>query len=201
MARRLDFYFFVGSTYSWLSVERAGAAAAARGIELVWRPFSVRTLMRELNNSPFAGKPPKLKYMWRDLERRAKRIGIAFDAPPPYPIDPQERANHVATLAASEGWCEAFTREAYRSWFGDKLDPGDPEVLSAILHRLGRPADDIDRAEQAEVVGLYAAQTDRARDLGIFGSPTFVVGERELFWGDDRLEEAIEWCEGAENEA
>ena len=85
MARRLDFYFFVGSTYSWLSVERAGAAAAARGIELVWRPFSVRTLMRELNNSPFAGKPPKLKYMWRDLERRAKRIGIAFDAPPPTP--------------------------------------------------------------------------------------------------------------------
>ena len=193
MIRPIDFYFFVGSTYSYLSVARAGALAAAHGVPLVWRPFSVRTLMREQNNSPFVGKPAKFAYMWRDLERRARRFGIPFDGAPPYPIDAREQANHVATLAASEGWCEDFVREAYRSWFLDKLDPGSPPVLAAILQRLGRPADCIERAERDEVLGLYTAQTDRARALGIFGSPTWVCADQEIFWGDDRLEDAIDW--------
>ncbi|HRH90087.1 MAG TPA: DsbA family protein [Rubrivivax sp.] len=194
MIRPIDFYFFVGSTYSYLSVARAGALAAAHGVPLVWRPFSVRTLMREQNNSPFVGKPAKFAYMWRDLQRRARRFGIPFDGAPPYPIDAREQANHVATLAASEGWCEDFVREAYRSWFLDKLDPGSPPVLAAILQRLGRPADCIERAERAEVLSLYTAQTDRARALGIFGSPTWVCADQEIFWGDDRLEDAIDWC-------
>lgn len=197
MTRKLDFYFFVGSTYSYLSVSRAGALAAAHGVELTWRPFSVRTLMREQNNSPFAGKPTKLKYMWRDLERRASRFGVPFDGAPPYPIDPREQANHVATLASSEGWCEEFVREAYRTWFLDKLDPGDPQVLPGILERVGKPADCIERAERDEVVSAYAARTDRARTLGIFGSPTWVHNDEEIFWGDDRLEDAIEWCRRA----
>lgn len=194
MNRKLDFYFFVGSTYSYLSVARAGALAAARGVQLVWCPFSVRTLMREQNNSPFVGKPAKFAYMWRDLERRARRFGIPFDGAPPYPIDALEQANHVATLAAGEGWCEPFVREAYRSWFVDKLDPGSPQVLRGILQRLGRPADDIERAGHDDVRGNYIARTGRARALGIFGSPTWVCEDGEIFWGDDRLEDAIDWC-------
>jgi 2-hydroxychromene-2-carboxylate isomerase len=194
MPRQLDLYFFVGSTYSHLAVNRAGALAAAHGVALNWRPFSVRTLMREQNNSPFVGKPVKMAYMWRDLERRARRFGIPFDGVPPYPIDPQERANHVATLAAMEGWCEPFVREAYRTWFGDKLDPGNPDVLARIVATLGRPADCVERAEQPDVVARYVAQTDSARKLGLFGSPSFVHAGQELFWGDDRLEEAIEWA-------
>lgn len=194
MPRRLDFCFFIGSTYSYLSVSRAEALARAHGVELNWCPFSVRTLMREQNNSPFAGKPVKLAYMWRDIERRALRFGIPFGAPPPYPIDAHEQANHVATLAASEGWCAAFTREAYRSWFIDKLDPGAPEALQAILQRIGQPASCIERAGQDDIVQRYTAQTDRARTLGVFGSPTWVTADEEIFWGDDRLEDAIDWC-------
>ena len=194
MVRSIDFYFFVGSTYSYLSVARAGALAAARGVQLQWCPFSVRTLMREQNNSPFVGKPAKLAYMWRDLQRRAGRFGIPFDGAPPYPIDPNEQANRVATLAASEGWCEPFVREAYRTWFLDKLDPGAPQVLAAILQRLGRPADCSERAESDEVRALYGARTDRARALGLFGSPSWVCADGEIFWGDDRLEDAIDWC-------
>ncbi|KAB2870295.1 MAG: 2-hydroxychromene-2-carboxylate isomerase, partial [Burkholderiaceae bacterium] len=65
----MDFFFFIGSTYSYLSVVRAESAAAQAGVELVWRPFSVRTLMREQNNVPFSTKPAKMRYMWRDIER------------------------------------------------------------------------------------------------------------------------------------
>lgn len=194
MSAALEFFFFIGSTYSYLSVVRAEACAQAAGVELVWRPFSVRTLMREQNNSPFVGKPVKMRYMWRDLERRAQRFGVPFDAIPPYPIDPDERANRVAMLAAIEGWCPAFARAAYQAWFLGKQDPGRPEALRVILSGLGRDAERcMAEAESAAVRDAYAAQTARARDLGLFGSPTFVCGT-ELFWGDDRLDDALAWA-------
>ena len=61
MSQRIDFYFFIGSTYSYLSVARAAKEASHAGVALNWLPFSVRTLMREQDNSPFSGKPVKLK--------------------------------------------------------------------------------------------------------------------------------------------
>ena len=79
MQRQLQFFYFIGSTYSYLSVARAEPLASQAGVELIWRPFSVRTLMREQNNIPFATKPQKMKYMWRDLERRAQRFGVPFE--------------------------------------------------------------------------------------------------------------------------
>ena len=198
MPAALEFFFFVGSTYSYLSVVRAEACAQAVGVELVWRPFSVRALMREQNNSPFVGKPVKMRYMWRDLERRAQRFGVPFDGIPPYPIDPDERANRVAMLAATEGWCPAFARAAYKAWFIDKLDPGQPDHQSAILDSLGHRAERcIAAAESPAVRTAYAAQTAHARELGIFGSPTFVCGT-ELFWGDDRLDDALAWAQASE---
>lgn len=197
MPHRLEFFFFLGSTYSHLSVHRAGALAQASGVDLVWRPFSVRSLMREQNNSPFVGKPVKLRYMWRDVERRAARFGVPFAGIPPYPIDADELANHMATLAALEGWCPQFVQAAYRTWFLDKRDPGQPAALRAILEGMGRPADRcLAQATTEAVRGEYRRQTDRARELGLFGSPTFVCGS-ELFWGDDRLEDALDWARAA----
>ena len=189
----IEFFYFIGSTYSYLSVSRAEDLAARNGAVLDWRPFSVRTMMREQNNIPFATKPVKMSYMWRDLERRAARFGVPFNGIPPYPIDAAELANHVATLAAGEGWCREFTQAAYRCWFLDKQDPGEPDNLRGILAALGRDGDDcIARASAERTKLAYLATTDRARTLGIFGSPTFVVGQ-EIFWGDDRLEDALDW--------
>ncbi len=193
----LEFYFFIGSTYSYLSVTRAADVAADRGVDLVWRPFSVRTLMREQNNIPFAGKPVKMRYMWRDLERRARRFGIPFAGAPQYPVDKDELANRVATLAAGEGWCPSFVQAVYRAWFLENRDPGDPATLAAVLTALGQaPQRCLARAAQPDVRDEYARQTDRARELGLFGSPTFVAGN-EIFWGDDRLDDAIDWVVAA----
>ena len=193
MPPTLDFYFFIGSTYTYLSVNRASALAAAAGVRLNWRPFSLRTILREQDNSPFLGKPDKLRYMWRDIERRAARGGIPFAGPAPYPTDPESRASHVATLAEAEGWCEPYVREVFRTWFLDKVDPGSPEVLAGILARVGQPVDVLQRAESPEVAARYAAHTAAARARGVFGSPSFVTADGEVFWGDDRLEEALEW--------
>lgn len=194
MPAQLDFFFFLGSTYTYLAVSRAGEVAAGHGVSLRWRPFSVRTLMVEQNNRPFVGKPAKFNYMWRDLERRAQRHGVPFEGIPDYPIDVDELANRVATLAALEGWCPSFARAAYATWFLERRDPGEPGALAEILLGLGRDPDKVvAAANSAATRDRYAAETATARDMGIFGSPTFVCGE-ELFWGDDRLEDAIDWC-------
>ena len=191
---RIEFFFFIGSTYSYLSVNRAGDLAAKYDVDLVWRPFSLRTLLIEQANSPFSGKPAKMQYMWRDIERRARQFGLPFNGIPPYPVDPDLHANLMAMFAASEGWCEDFAREVYRSWFLEALDPGSPTVLEAILQRLGRPTGLLARVSVPEVAVQLAQNTDRARALGLFGSPSFVTADGELFWGDDRLEDAIDWA-------
>jgi len=177
-----------------LAVNRAEQVAARGGVALRWRPFSVRSIMIEQNNRPFVGKPVKLSYMWRDLERRAQRHGIPFGSIPDYPNDPDELASRVATLAAIEGWCPQFARAAYALWFMEDKDPGDIEHLAPVIESLGKNARDVvSRADGQEVRDKYAAETELARSLGIFGSPTFVY-EDEIFWGDDRLEDAVDWC-------
>lgn len=194
MKTELDFFYFLGSTYTYLAVSRAEQAAQRAGVTLHWRPFSVRTLMHEQDNIPFATKPVKLRYMWRDLERRAHRHGVPFDTAPRYPIDRDELANRVATLAAMEGWCPVFTRAAYAAWFGENKDPGEVEHLSQILRGIGQDPDRVvARANGEAVRNRYTLETEVARNMGIFGSPTFACGA-EIFWGDDRLEDAVEWC-------
>ena len=194
MGKSIDFFLFLGSTYTYLAVNRAEALAVRNGITLRWRPFSVRTIMIEQNNRPFVQKPIKLAYMWRDIERRAHRHGIPFTSIPNYPNDADELANRVATIAATEGWCSQFARAAYASWFLEDRDPGTMTTLTDILNRLQRnPENIIARANGDEIRAKCRAETDAARALGIFGSPTFVHGT-ELFWGDDRLEDVVDWC-------
>ena len=194
MQKHLDFFLFLGSTYTYLAVNRAEKLAAREGIALRWRPFSVRSLMIEQNNRPFIGKPVKLAYMWRDLERRAHRHGVPFVSIPHYPNDADELANRVATVAALEGWCPRFARAAYATWFLENKDPGTIGPLSALLRGMDRNPDEvIARANGQEIRDKYAAETEVARAMGIFGSPTFACGA-EIFWGDDRLEDAIDWC-------
>jgi 2-hydroxychromene-2-carboxylate isomerase len=101
--KQLDFFLFLGSTYTYLAVNRADEVAALQGVSLRWHPFSVRSIMIEQNNRPFVGKPVKLAYMWRDVERRASQYGIPFKSIPDYPNDRDEVANRVATVASMEG--------------------------------------------------------------------------------------------------
>ncbi len=194
-----DFWFSIGSTYSFLTVHRIDAEAMAAGIDVQWRPFSVRALMQEMNNIPFAGKPAKEKYMWRDLQRRAERLGIALDVPVAYPLTRFDRANRIAILASQEGWCESYVKAAYRYWMLEGMPAGDEPNLRACFEDLDQSYERvIELAESAEIDAAYRDATAAARQLGIFGSPSFVVNGTELFWGDDRLEDAISYWQDIE---
>src|SRR5262249_14982665 len=74
----IEFWFSIGSTYTYLAVSRLGQVEAARSVRFRWRPFSVLSLMCEMNNIPFSTKPAKAAYMWRDIERRASLYGLSI---------------------------------------------------------------------------------------------------------------------------
>lgn len=152
--------------------------------------------MQELNNIPFATKPLKAEYMWRDIERRAALYGLPINVPTPYPLKQLELANRVVVLGTEEGWCADYVRATYRRWFVDGQEPGSEPNLSESLAEIGQsPSRVIERAGTDAVGAALTAATDEARRLKIFGAPTFVT-RGELFWGDDRLDDAIAWCEG-----
>lgn len=189
----MDFFFFVGSLYSYLSVMRIEAAAAGAGVELRWRPFNVRAIMIEQQNL-VSRNEAKIGYMHRDLERRAAHLGIPLKPGMPHPVDPEQLANRVAIVAAGQGWCPDYARAIFSGWMQNHDTPGDPEQMKALLSELGQDAEAvIAQANSEETERAYAAETDAAKSLGIFGAPSFVVGN-ELFWGDDRLEDALEWA-------
>jgi 2-hydroxychromene-2-carboxylate isomerase len=191
MPRTLDFFFFYGSIHTYLSVMRIAELGLSAGLEIRWRPFNLRAILIEQSNTAFARNPVRLAYNWRDIERRAARMGIAFAGPAPYPADPDLLALRVGTVAAAEGWCADYTQATFAAWFLDKRIAGAAESVVHVLAGLGRIAPDIlARAAAPDIAERLAGETEAARALGIFGSPTFAVGN-EIFWGDDRLDEAI----------
>jgi 2-hydroxychromene-2-carboxylate isomerase len=197
MSEPVSFFFNFGSTYSYLSVMRLEEDAARAGVEIRWRPFNVRKLFVEQTNIPFPKeKAAKLAYMWRDIERRASRLGLDWNGIPPYPVDRSGLANRLGVIAGKEGWAAGFTRAAYRAWFIDHKDFGQPDVASDLLSKLGMdPVALIARAESDVGKSDFDAETDAARALGIFGVPTFAVGS-EIFWGHDRMDDAFAWALG-----
>ena len=192
----IEFWFSIGSTYSYLSVARLSALERDTGVTFSWRPFSVRKLMQEMNNIPFPPtKKAKADYMWRDIERRAQKYGIPVSVPVPYPLKEFDRANRIAVLGMQEGWCADYVCATYRRWFQEGLEAGSEPNLSDSLIEIGQdPKRVLQLAESDQVTKSYLEQTDSAREKGIFGSPTCIV-DGELFWGDDRIEDALWWLE------
>ena len=190
---QIDFWFTMGSTYSYLSVMRLSDVERSTGVSFRWRPFHLLLILQEMKHVPFADKPAKCQYMWRDLARRAAMHGIPATLPAPYPARQSGLANLVTIVGMREGWGADFARAAYRRWFQLGQETGSEPNLSSSLRDIGQdPGRVLALANASETYELMLAETHAAKELGIFGSPTFAVG-RELFWGDDRLEDAISW--------
>lgn len=182
------------STYSYLTVARVGRLAAGHGIVLDWLPFLLSPVRVEQGmGNPFLPFPSKLDYMWRDLERRAQRYQLPYRRPSAYPVNSLLTAR-IALIAAREGWCQGFTEGVFAlHWTEDRLIGSDDNLITTLVSLGKDPKAIIAQAQSLDNKEALKAQTLRARELAIFGAPSFVVGG-ELFWGDDRLEDAIEWA-------
>ena len=191
----VEFWFEFASTYSYLSVMRIERAAAATGVDIEWKPFLLGPVFLALgwNDSPFNIYPPKGRYMWRDLERLAEKEGLPFRHPSRFPRNGLLAAR-VALVGVEEGWVAPFARAVMSANFAEDREIGEEAVIVEILCALGLPAAELMARAQADANKLaLRCQTERAAELGLFGAPSFRVGE-ELFWGNDRLEDALAWA-------
>jgi len=103
--KNIDFYFSIGSTYTFLSVTRILDVEKKHQVKFNWKPFSVRAIMKEMNNIPFPkDKINKVNYMWRDIERRAEGYGFFAKTPVPYPLSEFDLANQLAILGLEKDW-------------------------------------------------------------------------------------------------
>ena len=190
----IDFYFSIGSTYTYLSVTRILDVEKKNQVKFNWKPFSVRMIMKEMNNIPFPkDKINKVNYMWRDIERRAEGYKFFAKTPVPYPLSEFDLANQIAILGLKMGWGVDYVRLTYKKWFQEGKEPAVEPSISEVCKELGLNKDEIiTESKTKEIKDEYFSNTDAARENKVFGSPSFIV-DNELFWGDDRMEDAIEW--------
>jgi len=190
----IDFYFSIGSTYTYLTVTRILDVENKHQVKFNWKPFSVRAIMKEMNNIPFPKeKMNKVNYMWRDIERRAEGYGFFAKTPVPYPLSEFDLANQIAILGLEKDWGIEYIRLTYKKWFQEGKEPAIEPSISEVCNELKLNKDEItSEALKKEIQDKYEANTNSARENKIFGSPSFVV-KNEVFWGDDRMEDAIKW--------
>ena len=193
--KKIDLWFSIGSTYTYLTVTRIKDTVKKNNININLKPFNVRTIMLEMDNRPFPpSKKIKVDHMWRDIQRRAEIYKIVVPSlPVPFPLKNMELANQIAILGVNEGWCLEYLELTYYNWFINKLPAGEEKNLILTFKKLNINYEEIKKkAFTKEVKSSLIEQTKIAKSKGVFGAPTFMV-EKELFWGDDRFEDAIKW--------
>lgn len=190
----LDFFYEFASPYSYLSAARIGPLAEEAGVHVRWKPFLLGPIFAAQGHttSPFNAYPLKGRYMWRDLERMVERYGLPpVRRPEAFPINALAAAR-VATWL-NDASRPAFTVAAFKAEFAQGRDITDRTVLAQLLAGLGHFCEDLcAEAESPAVKDRLRAVTEEARAAGIFGAPSFVTADGDLFWGNDRLEEALE---------
>lgn len=191
----IDFWFEFGSTYSYPAAMRIEALAAQRGVAVAWRAFLLGPIFgaQGWKDSPFNIYEAKGRYMWRDLERICAEEDLPFRRPTDFPRNGLLAAR-VACRFAEEAWLPAFVRNVYSANFAEDLDIAAPETVAGCIASAGGDPDAaLEEARAPRSKDALRVQTEEATRLGIFGAPSFVAGG-ELFWGNDRLEQALAWA-------
>lgn len=192
----VDFWFEFASTYSYPAFMRIQKHADEAGVTIRYRPFLLGPIFKTQGwgTSPFNIYEAKGRYMWRDLERLCADMSIPFCRPVPFPQN-SLLAARVAIAGEGQVWRDAFCRGVFRAQFGEARRIDDPTVIACILDAAGARACAVLAQAGSDPVKLkLRAENEQAAGLGIFGAPSFVTPDGELFWGNDRLEAALAWA-------
>jgi len=199
----IELWFDFASNYSYLSVMRIEDAAERLGVRIVWRPFLLGPIFRALGmeTSPFVAQQQKGAYVQSDMARLCQKYGLApWAKPSAFPRSSLLPAR-IALVAARKPWVGAFCRSVMELNFSRDEEIDSPEQMTAVLAELGlSPEPLITEAQSEPVKARLRAQTEVARVRGVFGAPTFFIGQ-EMFWGDDRLDMALSYAHALQGRA
>jgi 2-hydroxychromene-2-carboxylate isomerase len=174
---------------------RIEQTAARLGVTIQWRPFLLGPIFKSFgwSTSPFVAQTWKTEYVWRDMERECRKYGLAWTRPTTFPRASLLPAR-VALIGADQPWMGEYCRRIMLANFVSDQDINSAACVSEVLEQLGLRAQEIiDEAQDDANKLRLRNQTDLAKTKGIFGAPTFFVGE-EMFWGNDRLDDALAYC-------
>jgi len=192
-----EFWYEFASTYSYPAAMRVAELAGSRGVALAWRPFLLGPIFaaQGWRDSPFNIYPAKGRYMWRDIKRICDALGLPLIRPDPFP---QNSLLAARVALALEGEQRAnFSRRVYAAEFGEGLPIAERALIAVLLAKLGLDPEWVfGRAESDANKALLKAESARAAELGIIGAPCLVTGDGEVFWGNDRLEQGLDWAAG-----
>jgi 2-hydroxychromene-2-carboxylate isomerase len=198
-APSLEFWFEFASTYSHVAAQRIEATARSAGVPIVWRAFLLGPIFQQQgwNDSPFNIYAAKGAYMWKDMERQCAKHDVPFRKPSQFPR-PSLLATRIAlALESSPALVGEFVRRVYLANFRDDADTTSNDVIRSVLQSMALPDAEavLERATANETKERLRRRSEEAVTRGIFGAPTFLVGS-ELYWGNDRLEDALAYCAG-----
>jgi 2-hydroxychromene-2-carboxylate isomerase len=191
----IEFWLEFGSSYSYLSVMRIEQAAAKLGVTILWRPFLLGPIFKSFGwtTSPFVVQTWKTEYVWRDMERECRKYGLAWTRPTTFPRTALLPAR-VALIGAEKPWMGDYCRRIMQLNFVADRNIDSAASVGEVLAQMGLRAQEIIDEALGEANKLrLRSQTELAKTKGIFGAPTFFVGE-EMFWGNDRLDDALAYC-------
>lgn len=193
----IDFFFDFISPYGWIGAEHVGKLAHRFDRIVNWRPFLLRIIVKDVMKAePPLDIPLKGAYLLRDLKRSARYHGLAISEAARFGFNSTHAARAVVwTRSASPDKVEALVLALYRAHWSNGRDISEPETVLDVAEELGLSRTGAQSAiEDALVKEAFRAEVANAIELGVFGSPTFVV-DGELFWGADRLPMLEAWLE------
>ena len=187
---QVEFFYGLGSRYSYLAMTRIARLESETGCRVRWRPLFSGDLFAARGRDPFAGAPASAQYDWgyrrRDAERWAAYYGVPYREPDGVQFDPRRLAL-ACTAAARLGAVEAFSRSLFQALFVDGTSPLDDALCVTLAHQAGVDPGEFRRAiDRPETAADLAATVETASALGVFGVPSFVLGN-QVYFGNDRL--------------
>jgi 2-hydroxychromene-2-carboxylate isomerase len=194
MPKTLEFLFDFGSPTTYLAYKRLPELAARTGATIDFAPILLGGIFKATGNASPAAIPAKGRWMNTDLARFARRDGVTFSHNPHFPINTLHLMRGAAGLKGDKRFM-AYVEAVFDAMWRDPKNLGDPAELVPVLERAGLSSDEF-RAliEREDVKQRLKAATEAAVERGVFGAPTFFVGD-EMFFGQDRMdfvEEALE---------
>ena len=189
MAKQVEFLFDVGSPYSYLAYHQLPKIAKAKGATILWRPVLLGGLFQATGNRSPIEVPAKGRYSMIDLQRWANVYGVRLTMNPHFPINTLSlMRGAVAMQMRSDAEFQRYLAVIFNAMFEVPRNMNDPAEVAAVLQAGGfDPTSFMDLISTSEVKAKLKTNTAESVARGVFGAPTFFVGE-DMFWGQDRLQ-------------
>jgi len=189
MSKQVEFFYDVGSPYAYLAYHQLPKIAARRNARIVWRPMLLGGVFQATGNRSPVELPAKARYSFIDLQRWARHFDVPMTMNPHFPLNTlQLMRGAVAYQLRGEAEFQRYIAAIFGAMFERPRNLGQAEEVAAVLRENGFDPEQFQSLiSDPAVKDQLKRNTEEAVARGVFGAPTFFVGE-QMFWGQDRLD-------------